>query len=255
MAKKGVGTGVIILLAVAALGSCNPKGNDKTENTRSIPSEKKVAEPKTASSSPEILVTLSPEIDVKSLTIDPDTVSLSLGEKKSLQAVITPEEATNKEVTWTSSNEAVVTVDKYGEISAVSAGTADIIATTSNGISSSVSVSVEGGQRTVTLRYGCSRLDNNNIGKEWSYQYKINGEPARKGDFILKAGDVLTLSAEFTESDTKPDIGKASATHTVTEADLMNGFSEEMDLIVTENGGKNAGKSAQFSVEFDFVVE
>lgn len=254
MAKKGVGTGVIILLAVAALGSCNPEGDDKAENARSIPTETDVTE-KADLPSAEVLVTLPPEIDVQALTIDPDSLSLSLGEKKSLQAVITPEDATDKEVIWTSSNEAVVTVDKYGEISAVSAGTADIIATTGNGISSSVSVSVEGGQRTVTLRYGYSRLDNNNIGKEWSYQYKINGEPAKKGDFVLKIGDVLTLSAEFTESDTKPDIGKASVTHTVTESDIINGFSEEMGLIVTENGGKNSGKSAQFLVEFEFTIE
>lgn len=224
-------------------------------DTRSIPDEATEEETNNTPPSLEVLVTLPPEIDVKALDVIPDTIKLFPGEKAILKAEITPNDATDKAVIWTSSNEDVVTVDDSGEIFAISPGKADIIATASNGIPSSASVEVKCESKTSTLRCGCSRLDNNRIGNEWFYQYEINGEAVKNGDYLLNVGDVLTLSAEFTEEDTRPDIGKASTSHTVTESDLINGFTEEMDLIVTENAGKNSGQSAEFLVEFSFTVK
>lgn len=253
--KKGKGLGLITLLAVAALGSGVSKDNKTVENASSIPvATKEISDSRIISPSPEVSATLPPEIDVQALIISPDSVSLSLGEKKTLQANITPKNATDKTIFWKSSNNEIATINNKGEVTAVLPGSVDIIATTSNGISSTATVQVDGSKRTVTLKYGCSRLDSNNIGKEWSYQYRINGEAIKGGNYTLTVGDVLNLSAEFTEADTKPDIGKASVTHTVTESDLINGFTEEMNLTVTENAGKNTGKSAQFVVKFEFII-
>lgn len=250
--KKGMSTGIIVVLAIAALGSCVPKDKDTAENTRSIPAKTEI-EKDTASQ--EVLVTLPPEIDVIGLNIDPVAVGLCLGEKKTLNAVIAPKDATDKTVIWTSSNDDIVAVDKSGVITAVSPGTASIIATASSGISSSASVEVDGSKRTLKLSYGCSRMDDNNIGNEWTYVYKVNGETAKRGDYLLGVGDVISLFAEFTEADSKPDVGNASAKHTVTADDLTNGFTEKMNLSVTENGGKNSGKRAEFIVKFSFEVE
>jgi hypothetical protein len=50
-------------------------------------------------------------------------------------------------------------------------------------------------------------------------------------------------------------VGEASSAYTVTEEDLQNGFDIVMDLYVTENGGRNSGKSAHFVVTYSFSVK
>ena len=65
-------------------------------------------------------------------------------------------------------------------------------------------------------------------------------------------GETLSFYAQFTESDDIPDVGSATATHTVTEEDVINGFEVSMDLYVTENAGRNSGKTAHFIVTYKF---
>lgn len=83
-------------------------------------------------------------IDVQSVTLNKTNLSLSVGDKSSLTATVTPADATNKAVTWTSSNTAVATVNG-GAVTAVSKGSA-VITATADGISAVCNVTVtEGG--------------------------------------------------------------------------------------------------------------
>ncbi len=61
------------------------------------------------------------------------SVTLSKGYTKTLTATVTPSNATNKAVTWKSTNTKVATVDKNGKVTAVGKGTAYIICTTKDG--------------------------------------------------------------------------------------------------------------------------
>ena len=73
-------------------------------------------------------------------------VSLEVGNKTTLKAVLTPRSGYNTPVfTWSSSNTSVAAVDSNGAITAVAHGNAIITATADNGISAAVSVSVAGG--------------------------------------------------------------------------------------------------------------
>ncbi len=60
-------------------------------------------------------------------------LELSVGGSESLVATVLPTNATNKEVIWSSTNEAVVTVDENGLVSAVGAGDAIIVVKTVDG--------------------------------------------------------------------------------------------------------------------------
>ena len=71
-------------------------------------------------------------VPVTGVTLDKETMSLTAGSTGTLTATITPENATNKNLTWTSDNEAVVAVSD-GVVSAVAAGTANITVTTADG--------------------------------------------------------------------------------------------------------------------------
>jgi len=70
---------------------------------------------------------------VSGVTLDKSTATLKLAESISLLATVAPQDASNKEVTWDSSNMAIATVDSTGKVTAVSAGTATITVTTKDG--------------------------------------------------------------------------------------------------------------------------
>ena len=69
---------------------------------------------------------------VESVTLDKTTLELTEGDEATLTATIAPENATDKNVSWTSSDAAVATV-KDGKVTAIKAGTATITVTTEDG--------------------------------------------------------------------------------------------------------------------------
>ena len=48
-------------------------------------------------------------------------------------------------------------------------------------------------------------------------------------------------------------MGEANASYTVTEDDLVNGFTVTFDIYVTENGGRNQGEQAHFVATYTFT--
>ena len=72
-------------------------------------------------------------IYVESIQLDQTEKSLMTGESFTLIPSVAPENATIKDVLWTSDNEAVATVDNTGTVKALSAGTATITAKTFDG--------------------------------------------------------------------------------------------------------------------------
>ena len=73
-------------------------------------------------------------IAVTGVTLDKSTAKLTeKGQTVDLTATVAPENATNKKVTFTTSNEKVATVDGNGKVSAVANGKATITVTTEDG--------------------------------------------------------------------------------------------------------------------------
>jgi uncharacterized protein YjdB len=78
-------------------------------------------------------VTVSGEVSKVSVTgvsLDKPALELTEGDTTTLTATVTPDNATNTDVTWSSNNPSVATVDAEGNITAVAAGTATITVTT-----------------------------------------------------------------------------------------------------------------------------
>jgi len=72
-------------------------------------------------------------VAVTGMTIDPATASLTVGETLTLTPTVLPDTATDKTVTWTTSDETVATVDANGVVTALAAGEATITATANDG--------------------------------------------------------------------------------------------------------------------------
>ena len=71
-------------------------------------------------------------VAVKGVSLNKTSTSIATGDTETLTLTFTPANATNKAVTWESSDETVATVDD-GEVTAVKSGTATITVTTTDG--------------------------------------------------------------------------------------------------------------------------
>ena len=84
------------------------------------------------------------EIRVASISLSKSALELTVGEQASLDATISPDNATNKKINWSSSKESVATVTPDGIIDAVSAGTAFITARSEDsGVSAKCEITVK----------------------------------------------------------------------------------------------------------------
>lgn len=68
---------------------------------------------------------------VTGVTVSPTTLTLNVGGTYTLSKTISPSDASNKNVTWSTNNTAVATVDSNGKVTAVARGTCTITCTSS----------------------------------------------------------------------------------------------------------------------------
>lgn len=90
------------------------------------------------------VTTVAKQVAVSMITVSPKTLNLEVGQTGTLTATVTPGNATDKTVTWTSSDKNVATVDKdKGVVTAVGKGTAIITATAAGGKTATCTVTVK----------------------------------------------------------------------------------------------------------------
>ena len=72
-------------------------------------------------------------IAVTGLNVTPTSVSLEVGQTTQLNATVSPANATDQSVSWSSSNNSIATVNSSGLVTAIGAGTANITGTSNDG--------------------------------------------------------------------------------------------------------------------------
>ena len=130
---------------------------------------------------------------VTSITLNKTTLTLKEGSEETLTATVNPTDATNKEITWSTSKSSVATVSTTGKITAVAAGTATITATAkdSSGKSASCTVTVTG------VPYDNPYIPTGftHIGKEdWNSGYRISDTGDETGNIFVWVPCVLDQS-------------------------------------------------------------
>ena len=80
--------------------------------------------------------------NVEGITLDKTEGVLTVGNTVTVTATVTPDTTTNASVTWSSSDEAIATVDSEGKITAVAPGTATITATSDSNPDASAAYAV-----------------------------------------------------------------------------------------------------------------
>lgn len=74
-----------------------------------------------------------PVVEVETISLNKTTMELTVGGEETLTATVSPDNATDKTITWSSTDNSIATVDQNGKVTAVAAGTATIYATANDG--------------------------------------------------------------------------------------------------------------------------
>lgn len=92
-------------------------------------------------------------VKVNGITLNKTQATLQTGASESLSAALSPNNAPNKKVTWSSSKNGVASVDNEGNVTAVSSGTATITARTEDGgLSATCEVTVTNPAGTIEVQ-------------------------------------------------------------------------------------------------------
>ena len=101
-----------------------------------------------SASSAKTTSTIPTTIAVTDIKINENVTNMEEGENKKLTTIITPDNATDKNITWKSSDESIATVSTTGEVTAKKYGTVDITATSTNGKTSTIKINIKESPKT-----------------------------------------------------------------------------------------------------------
>lgn len=145
------------------------------------------------------------------VTLTPDKTTLNVGEKQTLTATVLPAYATNKNVTWVSSDTSVATVEN-GVVTAVGKGTATITVTTEDGgYTATCEVTVKLPVSAVTLNETSTALVVGN-----TKQLTATVAPANADDSTVtwKSGNTNVATVDQTGKVTAVGVGTTTITAT-----------------------------------------
>ena len=195
----------------------------------------------------KISITVEPTVVTKvEITSNRDEAKkFCIGDNFTIAASVFPEKATNKTVTFSSSDESVVKVSNRGVVSAVGVGTATITTASPDGAKQTIPVTVSPAPQKFRINWTANILSNDSVGGSWSKAFYVNGKSFNNGNTIVLDPD-SSFSVEFdvTENDTKPDRGFYSEVIKYSDDLCKNGYTISTSVYVKENGGRYSGHYA-----------
>jgi formylglycine-generating enzyme required for sulfatase activity len=187
-------------------------------------------------------------IAVTGVSLNKTAAAILVGGTETLTATITPANATNQNITWSSSNGSVATVDNTGLVNAMAAGTATIAVTTEDGgftavcavaVAYGISLSPTGPVifPTAIVGYGAQTTQAVTVTNTWNEAtgaLMVGLSGTDSGSFTLSTTAIGSIALSDTAAFTVgPNTGLAAGTYTAT---------------VTVSGSN--GISADFAVSF-----
>lgn len=174
-------------------------------------------------------------IPVEGVSLDQTALSLSVGQEVKLMPTVSPENASNKKVTWKSVDETIAVVDANGMVTAKKVG------------ETTVTVTTEDGGKTASCKVKV--VD----------RIAVTGVFLDKGEVKLKVGEVQVLKAAVKPADaTNRNVSWASGNKEIATVDENGKVTAKAEgqttiTVTTEEGGKTA--SCKVIVEKVLAVE
>ena len=181
--------------------------------------------------SAQCVVTVNPML-VSGITLNESEAEMTVGENLQLSATVAPDNATDKGVTWSSTNEAVAVVSESGLVTAVGSGTCQIKATANDGSGKTGSclVTVEKNNKlTVTNMTQCS-------GGRGVLNVLLTDEETIMGfQFDLQLPEGVTVAVDNNNKLMGQLTGNAVNTHSISSSKLSDGLYR---FVVTPQGNR-----------------
>jgi len=175
-------------------------------------------------------------VSVTGVSLDKTSLSMTVGETQTLSATITPYNATNKAVSWSSNNTTVATVSSSGVVTAKAAGTATITVTTNDG----------GKKATCSVTVSAATVS-------------VTGVTLNKTSLSMTVGDTQTLTATVSPSNATNKTVTWSSSNTSVATVSSSGVVTAKAVgsatitVKTSDGGKTATCSVTVSPKEETV--
>lgn len=194
----------------------------------------------------------SGDINVTGVSLNTSSITLNSGQTAQLTATITPSNATNQSLNWSSSNTAIATVNSSGVVTTISEGTTTVSVSTVDGnyiasatiTVSSSTISVTGiaiSPTTVTIEEGQTT------------QLTATISPSNASNKNVNWSSNNTSIATVGTNGTVTGILQGTVSITVTSVD--GGYSANTIITVEESTGGNETCNAPVSISLPFVQE
>ncbi len=190
-------------------------------------------------------------VPVSGVTLDVTEKSVATGESFTLTATVEPSDATDKTVTWTSSNATVATVDSNGKVTAIGTGSAVITATASGKTvtcnvtvaaivnpdsSSTTEETNEDGSKTVTVEEKKTNTDGSSSESTKETTTSADGNKVSESETVVikdESGNIKSTTSTVDETTT-------SADGTKTEKKTVEVRSSDGNTVKTESEKKTS---------------
>ena len=172
----------------------------------------------------DIIITVK-SIPVNQITLNKTSAALNINNTMQLAATVTPSNATNKGITWSSSNNSVATVSASGLVTAKGAGTATITVK-----------ATDGSNKTATCKVTVS--------------VPVTGISMSKNYVTIGAGDKVQLTATISPSNATDKAVTWASSNTNIATVTQSGYvtiKAPGNVIITATS-RNGGKRAQCSI-------
>ncbi|MDE6756140.1 MAG: Ig-like domain-containing protein [Muribaculaceae bacterium] len=176
-------------------------------------------------------------IQISNIELSSNTESIAVGETLQLNAIISPDNASNKTVNWTSTNPSIASVNATGLATAIAEGKTQIIATTTDGSNLSAICEITVNKQFISV---C--------------QIQITPSNAR-----ITVGQTLNLSAAIAPDDATNKAIKWSSTNpaiaTVSESGVVSAISDgNVIIIASTQDGSNLSATCQVEVYTETIL-
>lgn len=188
----------------------------------------------------------STAIPVTGISLSNTEMDILVGEEKQIESTIFPSTATNKFVKWTSSNEDLLSVDKYGKIRGLGAGDVNVTATTEDGgFSATCKVKVILNQQVSGLIVNTANEPLEGVNVKYSNgSNDFSALTDAKGEFIIK--DLPNGKYAVT-------LSKNEYTTSTLEDEIISGLNDFKAIMETE-AESAAIKLQYYSGEYESTV-
>lgn len=174
-----------------------------------------------------------------------------IGKPVQMKATVQPQNAANKKLIWTSSDESILSVNANGQVKGVQPGTAVITVSSPDGPSTKYEATVKIAPATLKVSGTARCIAKNHVGNNWGYNFLLNDEEFKKGSsksITVENGDVITVGCEIWENDANDDYGCETKEIEITPEIMQKGLKFTQTILVYENQGRYAGYAAEWEV-------